>query len=175
MSPKLRAALALGLVLALGLGAGLLLGSRLAARRFATLNAMANPPHLVAMLHRHLDLDPEQEAVLDSLLDSQATLVGQRIREHRDLMREQMDSLLQALRPHLRDEQWQRLQNQLGKPPRRGRGPGWGPEGPGGPPEGYGPGQRRDGRGPHGRGRGRWHDTAPDSLDPPPPPPEDRP
>jgi len=169
MSPKLRAALALGLVLALGLGAGLLLGSRLAARRFATLNALANPPHLVAMLHRHLDLDSGQRAVLDSLLDAQGSQVSRRITEHRQLMREQMDSLLQALRPHLRADQWERLQDRLGKPPRRGRGPEFGPEGPWGP--------RGEGRGRHGgRGpRGRWRDAPPDSLDPPPPPPGERP
>jgi hypothetical protein len=172
MNPKLRGAIALGLTLALGLGAGLLLGSRLAARRFATLNALANPPHLVAMLHRHLDLDPGQQAVLDSLLEAQASQVSRRITEHRQLVREQMDSLLQALKPHLRDDQWERLQDRLGKPPRRGRGPGFGPGGPDGP---WGPrGEGRGGRDGHGP-RGRWRDAPPDSLDPPPPPPEERP
>lgn len=155
MSPRTRSLLALGATLMLGLALGVLLGSRLAIQRFDRLSRMAYPPHLLALLHEDLQLDAGQEALVDSLLDAQAGAIGERMREHRHYLREQMDSLLQHLKPHLSDAQWKRLQNGLARPP-RGGGPGWGP-----PP----------GRGRHGR---FWRGQANDSLTPPPPP-EDRP
>jgi hypothetical protein len=166
MNPRLRSWAALGLTLVLGLGLGLLLGSRLAAHRFAKLSALSHPPMLISMIHETLDLDASQRAVLDSLLDAQAAQVSQRIQDHRQLMRNQMDSLLQALKPHLRDEQWTRLQDQLGRPPRRGPGRGFGPGGP----DDLGPPPLHGGRREHRRG---GPGGPPDSLDCPPPPPPD--
>ncbi len=139
MNPRLRSWAALAVTLLLGLGLGLLIGSRLAAQRFSRLNALSHPPMLVDMLHETLDLDDAQRAVLDSLLDAQATQVSQRIQTHRQVIREQVDSLLQSLKPHLRADQWKRLQENLGRPPRGGLGmrPDFCPGGPG---------MRRDGR-----------------------------
>jgi hypothetical protein len=153
MSPRTRSLLALGGTLLLGLALGILLGSRLAIQRFDRLERMAYPPHLLDLLHEDLQLDASQEVLVDSLLKSQASAIGQRMREHRLYMRGQMDSLLHSLKPHLSEEQWQRLKKGLARPP-RGRGPGWGPH-----PD----------RGRHGRGwRGRGQEA--DSLGPPPPP-----
>jgi hypothetical protein len=125
----------------------------------------------MTLLHESLELDAGQQNFVDSLLEAQAGLMSERMREHRRYLRGQVDSLLSALRPHLSEEQWARLQDQLAKPPRRGR-PGWGRPG-GGPPDGLGPdgpGRRRHWRQQAGR------DIPPDSLDvPPPPPPGDRP
>jgi len=156
MTPRTRSLLALSGTLVLGLALGTLLGSRLAIQRFDRLERMAYPPHLVDFLHEELGLDPGQEAVVDSLLEAQAGQLSTRMRQHRLYLREQMDSLLLALKPHLQEEQWQRLQDGLARPP-HGPRRGWGP------PPGMGPG--RGWR--HGRRAG------PDSLNPPPPPPGD--
>jgi len=153
MSPRARSLAALGVTLALGIVLGLLLGGRLAARRFDRLAAMAYPPHLVALLHESLDLDGAQLAAVDSLLEAQGGAMSSRVLEHRRYMRQQLDSVLHSLRPHLRDEQWRRLQEHLARPQRRG--PGWGPPPGMGPPGGFGRGWR------HRGGRG----TPPDSTD----------
>ncbi len=129
MSSRSRSLLLVLLTLCAGILLGLLLGGRIAGKRFDTLREMVQPERVKQMMQRSLGPDAELNPELDSLLDAHARESARILHEHRMLMEARMDSLLLSLRPHLSPEQYQRLQRRLSAPPPppvgrfRGEGP----------------------------------------------------
>lgn len=143
ISTRSRSLMALLLTLAIGLFLGAMIGGRLAARRMDSLRSMIHPEAMKNMMLHHIRPAPEQRAELDSILDVHASNSSRMILEHRLLMKDQLDSLMQQLKPQLDEDQWERLQ--------RGLAPGR--RGPEGRPPGFGPGQGRGRHGPRGEAR----------------------